>query len=32
MCVFINTMEGELKAYDEEGYIGEANGFKYIKQ
>ena len=29
---YMITKNGELKAYDEEGYISEDNGFKYVKQ
>ena len=28
---YIITESGDLKSYDEEGYIGEENGFKYVK-
>ena len=29
---YIITKNGDLKAYDEDGYIGEEFGFKYVKQ
>ena len=29
---YMITKNGELRPYDDEGYIGEENGFKYIKQ
>ena len=29
---YMITKNGELKSYDEEGYISEDNGFKYVKQ
>lgn len=29
---YIITKNGDLKSYDEDGYIGEEFGFKYVKQ